>query len=790
MSNDRWILGISASPHNGGVCLLKGDEIFVAIQEERLSRRKRDAVRGAHPSLALNYCLDYAGIHPRDLSMIVCCVTNRAKSPLHDVAANPVLQPRLHGVPVLYLPHHYGHAVSAFATSGFGESAVLVIDGLGSPAEDFTDEERSACRWPVEDGYESISLYAAEGARIRPLEKHLVEGGAWIKARGGSSMPLFRSLGGMYSAVAKQIFGDIMEAGKVMGLAPYGRPTTPARDFLVIEDDGRLVFQDAVPERYAHDEHWPQRQEEYQNLAASTQAALEEAIMYLVEHLHRLCPSDNLCYAGGVALNSVMNERIIRESPFRNSYFMPAAEDSGTAIGAAYYGLWHLTKNNSRRKLVHDAVGRRYTQDEVARAVTNIQAVQPVETPDPIAATVELLCQGHIIGWFEGRSEIGPRALGQRSILCDPRRPDGKEVLNLRVKHREAFRPFAPVVLLEEAANWFDLDGQTPESPFMLRVCKFREDRKAQVPAVVHVDDTGRIQTVTAEANGRLYELVRRFHERTGVPIILNTSFNVMGEPIVETPEDALMTTLSTGIDYCVLEGRIVEKRKRILFEEDEEPWPLRVNDLIAASLVSAEAAAGEGGARADARPLGEYLGGFAHPTHGSLTFELEGGQLKGTFKGGLIVFRRHNEWSSPLRRHAGDIFEITTQPFAGYRVMFIPDRRGRIDCVAFLVKKEFSRDLVFTRAPAEVSDRELARSFAGRYEGDGRALVVTAGGDGRLVAAVPGQLGLELVPRSDTDFVPRNIPGYAVEFTLASSGAVTGAVVTQPKAVFELKRV
>ncbi|HEY9285196.1 MAG TPA: carbamoyltransferase C-terminal domain-containing protein, partial [Pyrinomonadaceae bacterium] len=724
MSKDTWVLGISASPHNGGICLLKGDEIFVAIQEERLSRRKRDAVRGAQPSLALNYCLDYAGIHPRDLSMIVCCVTNRAKVPAHDVSANPVLQPRLYGVPTLYIPHHYGHAVSAFATSGFAESAVLVIDGLGSPAEDFTEEERAACRWPVENGYESISLYAAADAGIKPLEKHLVADGAWIRER-GDAMPFFGSLGGMYSAAAKQIFGDLHEAGKVMGLAPYGRPTTPPHDFFAIEDDGRLVFRDAVPARYGHGEHWPLRQDEYQNLAASTQAALEEAITYLVEHLHQLCPSDNLCYAGGVALNSVMNERIIRESPFKNSYFMPAAEDSGTAIGAAYYGLWRLTKNNSRRKLIHDAVGRRYSQDEVARAVTNTQAVQPLESPDPIATTVELLCRGHIIGWFEGRSEIGPRALGQRSILCDPRRPDGKEVLNLRVKHREAFRPFAPVVLLEEAANWFDLDGQTPESPFMLRVCKFREDRKSQVPAVVHADDTGRVQTVTAEANGRLYELVKRFHERTGVPIILNTSFNVMGEPIVETPEDALLTTLSTGIDYCVLEGRIVEKRKQVLFEEDEVPWPLRVDDQIAASLKSAESGGGGGG---DARPLKGYLGSFAHPTHGSLTVEIEGGQLKGTFRGALIFSMRRDEWSSPLRRHAADIFEITAQPFAGHRVMFIPDRRGRIDCVAFLVKRAFSRDLVFTRSPAEGADRQLARGFAGRYEGDGRALVVTAG--------------------------------------------------------------
>ena len=190
-----------------------------------------------------------------------------------------------------------------------------------------------------------------------------------------------------------------------------------------------------------------------------------------------------------------------------------------------------LDRHNSKRRLVHDACGRRYS----SAALDQMDAAG-VRSSDIISDTVELLLDGKIVGWFDGRSELGPRALGQRSILCDPRRIDAKEILNRRVKKREAFRPFAPAVLLEEAANWFEFGDTTHESPFMLRICKVKPDMAQRVPAVVHVDGTGRLQTVTAEANGRFYELVRSFHEKTGVPILLNTSFNVMGEPIVETP--------------------------------------------------------------------------------------------------------------------------------------------------------------------------------------------------------------------------------------------------------------
>jgi carbamoyltransferase len=556
--SEPWVLGM-VNNHNGSVCLLKGDQIVVAIQEERLSRRKRHATHGSLPSLALKYCLDYAGIQPRDLDLVVNSVVGRVKSPIEDVTLNPMLQIATHGIPVLTVSHHMAHAISAFATSGFEESAILVVDGVGSPSEDLSADEQAAIKSPVKQGSEIISLYAASGTSVVPLEKQVAEKGQWLLYQ-FLRMPRFRSLGAIFSAASWQIFGDYHEAGKVMGLAPYGEPTIPTEDFFEIVD-GCFRFKDTVPERFDHHERWPKRQTEYQNLSASAQVALEDALLHLAERLHGLCPSPNLCYAGGVALNSVANERILREGKFKDMYVIPAAEDSGAAIGAAYYGLWQLTGRNTRRPLGHDAVGRCYSGDEIDQAIAKVPRLQAVPGDDVLEQTVDLLVDGKIVGWFQGRSELGPRALGQRSILCDPRSPDAKALLNGRVKHREAFRPFAPVVPLDLAKDWFELEGFPADSPYMLRVIRFREEAKERVPAVMHVDGTGRVQTVTPEANGRFHDLVQRFYARTGVPVVLNTSFNVMGEPIVETPEDALWCFLSTGIDACVLGDRLVVKQ-------------------------------------------------------------------------------------------------------------------------------------------------------------------------------------------------------------------------------------
>jgi carbamoyltransferase len=537
---------------------LRGDEIVVAIQEERLSRFKRHRTYGAGPSLSIDYCLNTAGIDSSELDLVVLCVQGESQNELHDVRRDPSLRVLTHKIPTLTIPHHYGHALSAFATSGFAEAAILVVDGTGSPAADFTPAEKKLINGNYADAWETISLYSACGVDVVPIEKHVVERGAWFGMR-NTGMPLFESLGGMFSAAAQQIFNEPMDAGKVMGLAPYGEPQIPVDEFFEIAN-GRICFKNNVPRRFNHDEHWPARAPEYEVLASSVQVALEAALLYLVKHLRELSASENFCYAGGVALNSVANERIIREAGFRNFYIVPAAEDSGAAIGAAYYGLWQLTGQNSQRRMMDDSLGRTYASSVVHSTLNRIPNLRTTSSPNFIAETVDLLCEGKIVGWFDGGSELGPRALGHRSILCDPRRSDAKEILNSRVKMREGFRPFAPAVLLDEAENWFEFGDSPCDSPFMLRVCEVKSERRSEVPAVVHVDGTGRLQTVDRKSNRHFYDLIRCFKEKTGVPILLNTSFNVMGEPIVETPEDALKCLLSTGLDCCVFESGIVFK--------------------------------------------------------------------------------------------------------------------------------------------------------------------------------------------------------------------------------------
>jgi carbamoyltransferase len=334
MFEPPWILGISAS-HNGAACLLKGDDLVVAVQEERLTRFKRHRIYGSEPAHCIAYCFDYAQITPEDLSLVVLCIQGRAVDSKHDLRSNPLLKETLRQTPVIVIPHHLGHAVSAFANSGFEEAALLVIDGAGSPFDNLRADEQRVIKNQVHDGWEMISLYAARGASIVPLEKHLVERGGWYRENGGG-MPRFGSLGGMFSAVATQIFADPMEAGKVMGLAPYGSPVIPASAFFDIRRGGDFNFLDGVPQMFEHDgARWPAHADEYRNLAASVQAALEAAVLYLARHLRALCPSENLCYAGGVALNSVANERLIREAGFKRVHIPPAAEDSGPAIGAA-----------------------------------------------------------------------------------------------------------------------------------------------------------------------------------------------------------------------------------------------------------------------------------------------------------------------------------------------------------------------------------------------------------------------------------------------------------------------
>lgn len=565
---EPWILGFSAS-HNGAVCLLKGERLVVAIQEERLSGEKRARLRRLEESLALRYCLDHAGISVDELDVIAGCWFSGERT-----SGSAVSRQGWRGLQV-DIPHHLGHAWGSFVQSGFDDAAVLVVDGQGGVADALPDSERVDLLVAGVPGgaarpHEIISLYHADASGIRCLQKHVGEWVVGADLLGRSDRLLqFGSLGGMFSAATDRIFGSAMDAGKVMGLAALGRPCFPVGHFFDIRADGTFQFSDQLPRSLPQTRPWPADQQAHADLAASTQAALEVALEHLVRTAAGRSGSRRLCLAGGVALNNVANEKLVALGLFDEIFVMPAAEDSGPAIGAAYYGLtqWRRREDPSacpplriHAPIVQDRCGREYGTADIEAALGALPWLRAERPADLLEETVRLLTDGAILGWFQGGSELGPRALGQRSILADPRRADAKDALNLKVKHRESFRPFAPAILEEAVGDWFQVPARQPTSPFMLRTFAFLPDRAAHVPAVVHHDGSGRLQTLTAARNGRFHALVARFAQRTGVPMLVNTSFNVMGEPMVETPEDALFNLLYTALDAVVLEDHIVRR--------------------------------------------------------------------------------------------------------------------------------------------------------------------------------------------------------------------------------------
>jgi carbamoyltransferase len=544
----EWILGIGAS-HNGGAALLRDGEQAIAIQEERLTRVKRSRLRPAFDHLSIRYCLEAAGVRPRDLALVAVSRDEPIRLPESDASRNPALAG--YDGPVAYVNHHRAHAAAAAFQSGFEEAAVLVVDGLGSPTEDCPPAERAIAG---RDGWETLSIYHARDGALVPLRKDVARERSWllIDDRG---MPRFRGIGGMYSAASVQIFGQYLEAGKVMGLAPYGRPTWDTGDFFALRGD-QIAFKDTVPDAFPGDARWPDEREAYANLAASVQAAVEEAVLWAGGVARALTGSRRLAYAGGVALNCLANERLLRETDFDDIFVMPAAEDSGTSIGAAVAGAIDHGLRLRRRRITRDSTGRAYRAAAAATAVDGSPLVVASRRASPaeVAAT---LAAGQPVGWYQGGSELGPRALGWRSVLADPRDPEMWQRLN-RLKGREGFRPVAPVVAREHAERWFDM-GPVADSPFMLRVCDVRPDQRQTVPSVVHVDGSARVQTVSAEQNPRLHELLSCFEQATGVPVLINTSFNSAGEPIVETPEDALWCAHRLGLRVLVLGDALVE---------------------------------------------------------------------------------------------------------------------------------------------------------------------------------------------------------------------------------------
>jgi carbamoyltransferase len=571
-----YVLGINAYDHDVSACLLRDGAIVCAIAKERITRVKHAS--GFYQEV-IDYCLEAEGIALDDISLIVrnCYILpvgdmerrlTHMELPFYlpDGERKSALQHPLFRATsnkVVTVSHHLAHAYSAFAACPFDEGAVMVVDGVGSYRADVQE------KYPAEEGgsplaRESESYYRFSGTKLECLKKVWLEPSAGFLSDEFYNMP---GLGAAYSKVSTYVFGDWNKCGELMGLAPYGRPRSIKP--LVELKDGHL----SIPQ-------WPEdftqpwfiesdiglkwdnspSMKHWEDVAWQIQDDTERVLLARAKWLRETTGARNLCIAGGVGLNCVANGKLARESGFDNVWIQPAAGDDGIAIGCAYYG--HLALQNKPRSFVidHAYFGKTYSEKEIA-AETGKPMVRLVSkaivSPDICKETAKILAEGNVVGWFQGGSEFGPRALGNRSILADPRDPKMKDILNSRVKHRQPFRPFAPIVLEERAAEIFEGRG---DSPFMLMAKPVNRAWRNQIPAIVHVDGTARVQTVAERQNPRLYRLLKEFEALTGVPVLINTSFNVKGEPMVETPQDAIQCFLATGIDRLVLHDRVIRK--------------------------------------------------------------------------------------------------------------------------------------------------------------------------------------------------------------------------------------
>lgn len=553
------ILGINCFSHDTAACLVQDGTVVAFAEEERFNREKHTK---AFPDRAIAYCLREGGIDIGDVEAVTFAHragTDFARGALDALkrgapkrlAAQVLVDTRLvrkqrsfvgrygYRGRVFNVGHHEAHAASAFFASPFEDAAVLTLDRGG----DFV----------------SATLGHGRGNRLRTL----------------AEVRNPHSLGEVYSALTWYLgFHPNSDEGKVMGLAPYGRDSLASgfRELIRPMADGRFRVnlrwfayhreRGWLAKRFL-DRYGPPRVPEseiishHEDIAFGVQDLIEETGLHVARALHRLTRSPNLCLAGGVALNSVMNARLLSETEFEHIFIQPAASDAGNALGAALW-VWHQVRGHPRSWTMEHAYWGPAFADGDHKEVLARRKLPFREVADPPAEAARLLAEGRIVGWFQGRAEIGPRSLGARSILADPRRAEMKDIVNAQVKHREGFRPFAPSVLHERGPEYFD---RYYPNPFMLLVLPIKSEKRAVVPAITHVDGTGRIQSVTRDQNETYHRLIEEFDRLTGVPIVLNTSFNVRGEPIVNTPEEALDDFFGTGMDALFLGPYLLDKQ-------------------------------------------------------------------------------------------------------------------------------------------------------------------------------------------------------------------------------------
>lgn len=560
------ILGLNYYYHDTTASIVSDGQLVVAIEEERLSRDKHT---WSFPNQSAARVMQVAGLTAKDIDHIAISIkpslnmgarllyglknfSNAKPFIKHELIAGRNKQiafrrwfnrtfghltkkPQVH-----FIPHHVCHAVGSFLVSPYEKAALLGIDGAGEWATSYM-------------GY-------GEGSHITEYRQ--------------SYFP--HSLGSFYEAITQFCgFQPNYDEGKTMGLAPLGDPQ-PFYDrmsqLIAIDDAGEIK----IDLSYFSYQFWGHQRfsnkfvetfglprdsrgefkDHHLNVAAAAQRVLEDRILQLSNVLYEKTGADYLVMAGGVALNSVANGRVVRESKFKDVYVMPAAGDNGTGIGASYYVYNKILKQPRNFVHLNPYVGNGYSNDEIQKTIRECKL--HAEYHDDICSeAARQLHAGNILGWFQGNMEIGPRSLGNRSILADPTAPGMKDKINAEVKHREAYRPFAPSCTVEAASQFFETEV---EDPFMLKVCFVRPEARAKLPAITHVDGSARLQTVNRDTNPRYYELLSRFGELSGAPVLLNTSFNIMGEPIVESPLHAIRCFFSTGLDVLVLGNYLIRK--------------------------------------------------------------------------------------------------------------------------------------------------------------------------------------------------------------------------------------
>ena len=594
------ILGLSFYYHDSSAALVQDGVLVAAAEEERFSRLKHDS---GFPGLASDFVLRTGGITIQDVDYVVfyekpfikferMLISAMATFPRSAAVFRESMQrwvtdklwiksmmsKRL-GIPgskILFCDHHMSHAASSFFTSPFEESAILTVDGAGE--------------------WSTATMSMGRGNKIEIIKE----------------MRFPHSLGLLYSAFTAYCGFEINEGEyKLMGMHPYGKPRFVDKIYELIQvgEDGSLwhdmkyfayhysrdtTLADAFGEHFGKPARDPKQGDKsldpyYCDMAASIQRVTEEILLKMVTYLHQETGCPNLCMAGGVALNSVANYKILRHGPFDDLYIHPAPGDDGGAVGAAFWAYNHLLDQPRGPAVIGAHLGSEYSDDQVRSFLErNDIAYEYIEDDEEFFDFVaQRLAEGEVAGWFRGRFEWGPRALGARSIIADPRKPEMKELLNSKIKFREAFRPFAPSVLEERANEFFDIPEAARHIParFMLYVTPVREEKRSVLPAITHEDGSGRLQTVFKDTNPAYHRIIERFGELTGVPVIMNTSFNLKGEPIVEDPSHAFNTFSLSGMDFLFMNNFIVraDAKKKIA----ETKFNLRHEGDSVTSMVS-----------------------------------------------------------------------------------------------------------------------------------------------------------------------------------------------------------